>query len=58
MEWSALMRWLWGTESKAFLTSKKTAAIFEWLTSMFCQVSVTWVDDMEWKPNWMLLRSL
>jgi len=48
---------------KGLLNVQKIAAIFEWLTSMFCQVSVTfrrasWVDDWGRKPNWMLLRSL
>lgn len=57
---SALSRWLCGTVSKAFFTSKKTAAICLLSERRLCHVLVTEssVEDRGLKPNWQLDRSL
>ena len=57
------MSWWCGTESKAFFTSKKTAATCWFFASSWCQEFVTerrasCVEERGLKPNWQWERRL
>ena len=59
-DWSS---WPWGTESKAFLISKKTSATWQWVDRDWSQYLVivsrtSWVDDLGLKPIWQSERRL